>query len=71
MKLPYPGNSIHNALRSESLSPEREKWLEAEMLAEWAVKRSNCTETSGRQFGHSSFRLLYAVYISVISLPFR
>ena len=30
VKLPNPHNSIHNALRTTSQSPEREKWLEAQ-----------------------------------------
>ena len=30
VKLPNPRNSIHNALRSASLSPERREWLKAE-----------------------------------------
>ncbi len=62
VKLPNPRNSIHNALGSESLNPERQKWLEAQMSAEWAVKRSDCAEASDRQFGHSLYRLLSAFF---------
>ena len=58
VKLPNPRNSIHNALRSESLNPERKKSLEAQNPAEWADSRSDCTEVSDRQFGHSLYRLL-------------
>ncbi|UII20476.1 hypothetical protein [Fulvivirga ligni] len=43
VKLPNPHNSIHNALRSESQNPEKRRWLEAQKLAEWAVKGMSCT----------------------------
>jgi hypothetical protein len=58
VKLPNPRNSIHNALRYESLNPERKKWIEGQKLAEWADSRSSFTEVSNRQFGHSLYRLL-------------
>lgn len=54
VKLPNPRNSIHNALRSESQSPERKKSLEAQTPAEWADSRSDCTEVSNSSVGHSS-----------------
>ena len=57
VKLPSPRNSIHHALRSESLKPEGRKLLEAQKPAEWADSRSSCTEVSNRQFGHSQYRL--------------
>lgn len=65
VKLPNPHNSIHNALRSESQRPERRKLLEAQKLEEWADSRSDCTEVSSRQFGHSLYRLLDIFYLSI------
>jgi hypothetical protein len=62
VKLPNPYNSIYNALRTASLNPEREKWLEAQKPAEWADSRSDCIEVSNRQFGHSLYRLLPSVF---------
>ncbi|MFT7036994.1 MAG: hypothetical protein ACJA2S_005536 [Cyclobacteriaceae bacterium] len=40
----------------------KEKVARAKNAAEWAGSRSSCTKVSDRQFGHSQYRLLYAVY---------
>lgn len=61
VKLPNPGNSFHDALRYESLSPERRNFLEAQKLAEWADSLASCGEVSNGQFGHSLYRLLHTV----------
>ena len=46
-------NGIYKELRSTSLSQEKMKLLEAQMLAEWAALRSDWSVVSNRQFGHS------------------
>lgn len=60
VKLPNHRNSIHEELRSTSLSPERKTWLEAQSLAEWADSRASCTEVSNGSVGHSLYRMLPA-----------
>ena len=66
VKLPNHRNSIHEELLSESLNPETKMRLEAQKFAEWTGSRSDCTEVSDGQFGHSPYRLLPRVLVDCL-----